>query len=159
MLKINRKKKEIEEKSIYTLFTIGYEKISIDYYLNKLVDKNIKTLVDVRKNPISMKYGFSKSQLKNFCVKLKMKYLHIPELGINSDKRQKLNSEYDYKKLFTNYKETLVNKTKYLDEVLSIYNNDKRIAITCFEKEHESCHRNYIAESLEKKHSIYVEHL
>jgi uncharacterized protein (DUF488 family) len=50
-----------------TLFTIGYEGISLEHYLNKLTRNNIKLLCDVRKNALSMKYGFSKSQLKNAC--------------------------------------------------------------------------------------------
>ncbi|WP_200885350.1 DUF488 family protein [Jejuia pallidilutea] len=50
-----------------TLFTIGYEGISLEHYLNKLIRNNIKLLCDVRKNALSMKYGFSKSQLKNAC--------------------------------------------------------------------------------------------
>jgi uncharacterized protein (DUF488 family) len=44
------------------LFTIGYEGLSIDAYLNKPISNNIRALIDVRKNPISMKYGFSKTK-------------------------------------------------------------------------------------------------
>lgn len=39
-----------------TLFTIGYEGISIDTYINKLLANQIKTLVDVRKNAYSNKW-------------------------------------------------------------------------------------------------------
>ena len=46
------------------LFTIGYEGISIDSYLNSLIAQDIAALVDVRNNPISRKCGFSKSQLQ-----------------------------------------------------------------------------------------------
>lgn len=49
------------------LYTIGYEGISLEEYLNRLIKNDVKVLVDVRKNPLSMKYGFSKSQLKAFC--------------------------------------------------------------------------------------------
>ena len=45
-----------------TLFTIGYEGISIDTYINKLLQNYIKTLVDVRKNAYSNKFGFSKKE-------------------------------------------------------------------------------------------------
>ena len=48
-----------------TLFTIGYESKSVESYTNQLIRENIKVLCDVRKNPLSMKYGFSKNQLKN----------------------------------------------------------------------------------------------
>src|SRR5690606_13764328 len=49
------------------LFTIGYEGISLEEYLNRLVRNNVHVLVDVRRNPLSMKFGFSKSQLIKYC--------------------------------------------------------------------------------------------
>jgi len=53
-----------------TLFTIGYEGISLEEYFNRLIKNDVKVLVDVRNNPLSMKFGFSKTQLKRFCEKL-----------------------------------------------------------------------------------------
>ncbi len=47
------------------IFTIGYEGLSIDAYLHKLIVNNIKILVDVRHNPQSMKFGFSKLLSRN----------------------------------------------------------------------------------------------
>ncbi|WP_348602891.1 DUF488 family protein [Bartonella tribocorum] len=44
----------------FCFFTIGYEGKSLENYLNCLLENNIKILCDVRKNPISRKYGFSK---------------------------------------------------------------------------------------------------
>jgi len=69
------------------LFTIGYEGISLEEYLVRLLKNDVKVLVDVRNNPLSMKYGFSKSQLKKYCASLGIEYVHIPEVGIQSDQR------------------------------------------------------------------------
>ena len=44
------------------LFSIGYEGITLETYINKLIINDIKVLCDVRKNAFSQKYGFSKSQ-------------------------------------------------------------------------------------------------
>ena len=90
------------------LFTIGYEGVSPEEYLNKLIKNNIKTVVDVRKNPLSRKYGFSKTQLCGLLEKLNIKYVHIPNLGIESDKRTNLNTIEDYNKLFDYYEETIL---------------------------------------------------
>ena len=49
------------------LYTIGYEGVSLEEYMNKLIRNGVEVLVDVRKNPLSMKYGFSKGLLKKFC--------------------------------------------------------------------------------------------
>lgn len=131
------------------LFTIGYEGISLEEYLNKLIKNNIKVLVDVRRNALSMKYGFSKSQLQHYCDNLGMLYLHIPEVGIQSDQRQELNTQDDYDNLFTTYcqtnlKGTITSQIKILD-LLKKY---KRIALTCFEANINQCHRKHLAEAI-----------
>ena len=85
------------------LFTIGYEGLSIDAYLNRLITNQVAMLVDVRKNPISMKYGFSKMQLVNATAKAGISYIHIPDLGIPSRLRQNLKSVSAYQELFEYY--------------------------------------------------------
>ena len=95
-------------KTETVLFTIGYEGLSLEEYLNKLIINGIRVLCDVRRNPLSMKYGFSKSQLKNACNGVGIEYVHIPEVGIESDKRQELNTQADYDKLFTFYKTNIL---------------------------------------------------
>jgi uncharacterized protein (DUF488 family) len=58
-----------------------------------------------------MKYGFSKSQLEKACDGVGVKYIHIPELGIDSDKRQVLNTQTDYDNLFMSYRNDILPKT------------------------------------------------
>ncbi len=131
------------------LFTIGYEGISLERYLNKLIRNNISLLCDVRKNALSMKYGFSKNQLKNSCEGVGIKYVHVPEVGIQSDKRQELNSQKDYDKLFREYVSNNLSQTlNYQKEILSLLKDNKRIALTCFEANNCQCHRTHLAESI-----------
>lgn len=144
------------------LFTIGYEGISLEYYLNKLIKNNIKVLCDVRKNALSMKYGFSKTQLKTACEKLGIAYIHIPEVGINSDKRNELNCQKDYDILFEDYKlNNLPQTIEYQKEILSLLMKNKRIALTCFEENICQCHRKHLAEAISnfKEFKYKVEHL
>ncbi len=132
------------------LFTIGYEGISLEKYFQKLIRNNIKLLVDVRRNPLSMKFGFSKSLLKKYCESLRIEYLHIPEVGIESGKRKSLHSQKDYDDLFENYRLTTLKITKPIQEkifyLLLKYN---RIALTCFEAYPEKCHRKHLAQAIE----------
>jgi uncharacterized protein (DUF488 family) len=138
-------------KSNTTLYTIGYEGKSLEQYLNILLVNDIKVLCDVRRNSISMKYGFSKSQLKNACEGVGIKYLHIPEVGIESDKRQVLNSQTDYDRLFAEYRKITLNNTieeqKY---ILKLIKENKRIALTCFEANINQCHRKHLSETIAK---------
>lgn len=138
-------------KTETVLFTIGYEGISLEAYLNKLILNDIHVLCDVRRNPLSMKYGFSKSQLQKACAGVGIEYVHIPEVGIESDKRQELNSQADYDKLFEFYKtKILINNVAKQKEILNLLIRKKRIALTCFEANIYLCHRKHLAESIAK---------
>lgn len=132
------------------LFTIGYEGISLEEYLVRLLKNDVKILVDVRNNPLSMKYGFSKSQLKKYCEGLGIKYVHIPEVGIQSEQRQELNTQADYDKLFATYRKQNLTKTaKAQTDILNLLKENKRIALTCFEANICQCHRKHLAEAIE----------
>lgn len=129
------------------LFTIGYEGVSLEEYLNKLIANDIKVLCDVRKNSYSMKFGFSKLQLQTACRGVGIEYTHIPQLGIDSDKRQELKTQSDYDKLFSLYRIDILSKTKdYQDNLLDLLTKHKRIALTCFEANIHQCHRKHLAD-------------
>lgn len=133
------------------LFTIGYEGISLEEYLNRLIRNDVKLLVDVRCNPLSMKYGFSKKQLERYCNSLGIGYIHFPEVGIASEQRQALNTQNDYDQLFAVYRKNILPKT--IDTQLKILNllkTNQRIALTCFESNIYQCHRKHLAESIER---------
>lgn len=145
-------KKVVKQKPISTkkaLFTIGYEGVSIEQYINKLIKADVKVLCDVRKNSYSMKYGFSKSQLKMACEGVGIQFLHIPEVGIVSDKRKELNNQSDYDLLFADYVKTVIPKTVSEQEmILNLIKEHQRVAITCFEKDICQCHRKHLAEAI-----------
>lgn len=131
------------------LFTMGYEGCSLEKYIQRLITNNIRILVDVRKNAFSMKYGFSKSILEKACAGVNIKYIHVPELGIDSEKRKDLNTQHDYDVLFDDYERTTLKKNwEYLLLVRSILNREHRICLLCFEKDPKQCHRTRIAKAL-----------
>lgn len=141
--------KAVPNENTTKLFTIGYEGISLEAYLNKLLKNNIKLLIDVRKNPLSMKFGFSKSSLSKYCNNLGIKYLHIPEVGIDSSKRQTLNDQSDYDSLFEEYTATTLKTTlKEQHNILGLLVTHQRVALTCFEAEPCQCHRTHLAKSV-----------
>ncbi|MBN2772906.1 MAG: DUF488 domain-containing protein [Prolixibacteraceae bacterium] len=131
------------------IFTIGYEGKSLENYLNILIQQNIKILCDVRKNPLSRKYGFAKKTLQNACESVNIKYIHLPELGIISEKRKKLNSQNDYDRLFIDYeKEILPTHQKEIKFILSLIKNYGRVALTCYEALPKQCHRTRVANAV-----------
>lgn len=132
------------------LYTIGYQGISLEEYLNRLIKKDIKVLCDVRKNSLSMKFGFSKKQLKSSCEKLGILFYHFPEVGIRSEKRKELNSQKDYDDLFAEYRNDLQQENSLITQksLIELINNHQRVAITCFEADINQCHRKHLAEKI-----------
>jgi uncharacterized protein (DUF488 family) len=131
------------------LYTIGYEGISLEAYLNKLIKNDIKVLIDVRNNPLSQKFGFSKSQLKRYCEGLNIEYLHFPEVGIQSEQRQELKEQNDYDNLFVRYRnEVLPQALSTQEKILTILREKKRVALTCFEANICQCHRKHLSEAI-----------
>jgi uncharacterized protein (DUF488 family) len=145
---LNQKNKLIKNST--KLFTIGYEGITLEEYLNKLIINDIRILCDVRKNPFSMKRGFSKKELQKACESLGIKYKHIPNLGIISEKRKELKTQKDYNILFNEYELTVLKENKEeIDYIYGLLKTYKRIALTCFEAEHCMCHRSRVSKEIE----------
>ncbi len=150
---------QIKDNDEEVLYTIGYEGKSFEEYSNLLIKNGVKLLCDVRKNPFSMKFGFSKKPLSTILPKIKIEYLHIPQLGVNSEEREGLNSVLDYKILFDHYKESLPSKQEGLIKIFDLVKQHKKVAITCFEKTHKMCHRHCVSDYLEHFYKIKVTHL
>ena len=134
--------------SVQMLFTIGYEGKSIESFMNTLIQNDIHLLCDVRKNPLSRKFGFSKDKLQHITEQIGIKYIHIPDLGIESEKRADLVTIEDYQNLFADYEQTLPSRQLQLEHLYSLLNSNKRIALMCYEKEPEMCHRHVIRDYL-----------
>lgn len=146
MRKVNAQRRIKREKQ---LCTIGYEGVTLEQFINKLLIEDIHVLCDVRKNAYSQKYGFSKSQLEKACHGVDIEYVHVPDLGISTDKRQNLRSQQDYDKLFSNYERTILPcQTTSLDFIYNLIKKKGRVALTCFERDPKQCHRTRIANAL-----------
>ena len=131
------------------LVTIGYEGRSLEAYLNLLLKNSVTLLCDVRRNPLSRKYGFSKSTLSKACEGVGIRYEHLPELGIDSDERRDLKTQADYDALFADYeRKSLPKQTAALATIRSWVKQGERVALTCFELLPHQCHRHCVAEAL-----------
>jgi uncharacterized protein (DUF488 family) len=136
------------------LFTIGYEGKSIEAFMNALIQNDIRLLCDIRRNPLSRKFGFSKNKLEHVAETVGIKYIHIPELGIEHDKRSSLESVDDYICLFEEYAKTLPDRMPQLELIYSLLRSKNRIALTCYEKEPQMCHRHVVRDYIATMHEI-----
>ena len=144
--RVHAQERHFEEAA---LFTIGYEGLSLEKYINKLLINDVRVLCDVRKNAFSQKYGFTKGTLKMACEGVGIKYVHVPQLGIESEERQELKTQADYDRLFERYEATTLRSNwEYLLQVREIIRENGRIALTCFEADPKQCHRSRVAKAL-----------
>lgn len=133
------------------LWTIGYEGLALEGYLNRLLRAGISVLCDVRRNPLSRKYGFSKRTLANGCAGVGIRYEHLPELGIASSERQNLDTQADYDALFDRYeREQLPGQSAAIGAIARWIRDGDAVALTCYERAPEQCHRHSVAEAIEQ---------
>ena len=141
------------------LYTIGYEGISIEGYINRLIENGVTLLVDVRYRPFSRKYGFSTKQLQYMTGECGIRYISLPELGIPGDKRRNLIARADYDRLFSHYRAELRQKKRYLKKLQDWLIQYPRMAITCFEKQPTDCHRFEVAKAVKARCGVALAHL
>ncbi|MBK6463013.1 MAG: DUF488 domain-containing protein [Myxococcales bacterium] len=148
--------------TVGALFTIGYEGRTQDEYLALLREAGVTLRADVRRNPISRKKGFSKSTLAQGCAAVGIRYEHLPELGIASEKRKNLATQADVDALFAEYeRDWLPTQGPALAKLWAWLDAGERVALTCFEREPGDCHRHCVAEALAVAHqpALLLAHL
>lgn len=139
----------LKRSTKYDIYTIGYEKRSINQYIELLKVASIKTLIDARKNPISQyKPDFNRDNLKKILQNNNIKYIHLPELGVPTEIRKQLTINSNYEWFFNWYDDNVIpilnNKAPELEKMVPI-------AFMCTEFDPTKCHRHRIALWFEKR--------
>jgi uncharacterized protein (DUF488 family) len=141
------------------IYTVGYEGQSIDSFLHKIIRSGISTILDVRANPVSRKYGFARSTLGRLSSKLGIHYMHVPELGIPSGDRKTLGSPDSYAELFARYEqEMLPRHNEALQRAASVVTSQSTVLL-CRENLPHFCHRGRLAIALQRLTGLSVEHI
>ncbi len=141
------------------VFTAGYERLSVDAFLNRLLNNGIQRIIDVRNNPIARRYGFHKSTLNRLSSRVQIDYIHIPELGIQSSLRRSLESLADYEELFKQYEETTLDQEKIAIEKAANLITEKASVLICMEADPVYCHRTRLANQISIKTGLDVKDL
>jgi uncharacterized protein (DUF488 family) len=147
------------KKALIAVYTIGYEGRSVDGFLDKLLHSGIRRIVDVRANPVSMKYGFAKSSLSGLATKLGIGYVHCPQLGIPSSRRKQAHTDTDFRKLFNYYESQIL--TAQEDGAAKVAELMKAMpsVLLCMEREAVNCHRGRLATRIAALNKLDVVHL
>jgi uncharacterized protein (DUF488 family) len=142
------------------LFTIGYEQTPAKAVLDELVEAGVKLLVDVRAVASSRRPGFSKNQLAAGLDERCIAYLHLRGLGTPKEGREAARSgKYDVlEKIYTKHLKTTQAKEE-LDELSALVKKSGPVCILCYERDHQHCHRRWIAEIIEDRDGVKIENL
>jgi Protein of unknown function, DUF488 len=141
------------------VYTIGYESRSVDGFLNNLIRRGIRRIIDVRANPISRKYGFARSALTRLSSKLGLGYSHFPELGISSKKRKEARTHAEFMQLFNHYEQqTLPARMFEMSRVAELMRSTPSVLL-CMEKEAVDCHRSRLADRIVSLTNLSQVHL
>lgn len=141
------------------VYTAGYEGRSIDSFLNLLVQNGIRRLIDVRKNPIARRYGFHRSTLQRLLGKLEIDYVHMPSLGIASEKRRELTDATTYQALFAEYKRGTLREEKVTLEKVGSLMRERPSVLVCMERDPNFCHRLAVAEVVSRLTALPIHNL
>src|SRR5580698_8012560 len=129
------------------LFTIGYEQTPAQSVLDELEQAGVKLLVDVRAVASSRRPGFSKNQLAAGLDERGIAYVHLKGLGTPKEGRLAARAgQYDVlQKIFAKQLKTPQAREE-LDELSALVKKAGPICLLCYERNHEHCHRRWIAE-------------
>ena len=154
-----RKRKEERPTGKCDVYTVGYEGLQIDGFLNILLKAGIQQVIDVRFNPVARRYGFHKSTLSGLCAKINIQYRHVRELGIPSELRTNLQQKSDYEKLFQDYKKKVLDVQQDSVKTISEWVASKPSVLMCMEADPCFCHRSHLAEQIASHTELTINHL
>lgn len=129
-----------------TLFTIGYEKRDSEDLISSLVNVGIEVLIDVRERPISRVPDFRKNALEAACVNAGIKYESRPELGSTSHQRERLRESGDFSEFKRRFRDFARRGREAEIEDLANMISKTVVALICYERLHEECHRSILAD-------------
>src|ERR1700728_1927940 len=141
------------------LLTIGYEGCTIDDVLAELKAAGVKLLVDVRAVPQSRKPGFSKRQLAAGLDASGIAYVHLQALGTSKPGRDAVRAGHPermepiFREHMTSHDaQAALSQAKQLAR-------ERRACLLCFERDHSTCHRRFVAEMIAAETGQTVIHL
>ncbi|TKA08486.1 DUF488 family protein, N3 subclade [Actinacidiphila oryziradicis] len=133
------------------LWSAGYEGRDIDSFVASLLDSQIEVVADVRLTPISRKPGFSKTRLGLALAEVGIEYTHLRGLGNPKDNRAPF---WDGRLVAgrARFRSVLRSDEGQSDlDRLAEHARQSRVAVLCFEKDEERCHRQVVLETIHKR--------
>ncbi len=141
-----------------TIFTIGYEGLTVGEFKSLLTTHGIGTVVDVRDLPVSRKPGFSKQVLRHELQLSGFGYVHIGSLGCPKPIREAYKRDHDWERYTEGFMRHLSGQKAAVGQ-LADQAKVTTCALLCFEADYNFCHRSMVAEAVHQQAGLEVEHI
>jgi uncharacterized protein (DUF488 family) len=142
------------------LCTIGYERRSLDEYVDLLLANGVEVVIDVRETAWSHKPGFSKTAFSAGLKAAGIDYVHLRAAGNPKWLRESASRHADCLAMYRQYIDQHPEVMSALHDTLSELGvTHRRIALTCFERHPGDCHRGILAEVWAESEGSEILHL
>ncbi len=139
---MSRTENMIEPASV--IYTVGYEGLALDEFLQQLRLARVQIVVDVRDVPLSRKRGFSKTALAAALDASGMEYLHVRSLGCPKAIRERYRTNRDWNAYTAAFLQHLREQAAAVSELAAVCAG-RATALLCYEADAGFCHRAYVA--------------
>lgn len=143
------------------IYTLGYQGLSAELYVQALVNAGVGVVLDVREHAWSQRPAFVKSTLQKALLAAGIRYEHIKAAGNPSQNRKTARSAAQ---CLGRYRTYLRENTDCLHSLLlaieSAADSGRPACLTCYERSYEECHRSVLIEELKTlESSLAANHL
>lgn len=143
---------ESRTPSAADFFTLGYTGRRLPELLQLLIGNDVRTLVDIRYNAVSMyRPELSKANLNRYITECGLVYVHLRELGVPREVRQRASNAANRDLIWDWYDENVL--PIYAGRNLHYFLNavEHPIALMCVEADPIECHRHRLFQALEDR--------
>ena len=133
-------------------YTTGYERRSLEQFIEILQAADIGTVIDIRHNPVSQyKPTFSSTNLKQSLSEHNIQYVHRGDLGVPSEIRKDISENGTRDSIWEWYKDNVLKNLPDRQLAQIIEEHSKAIVFLCLEEDPTVCHRHLLFEALERQ--------
>lgn len=141
------------------IWTMGYERASLDSVIGALRAAGVQTLLDVRELPLSRRAGFSKSPLRAALNEAGIGYVHLKGLGTPAEGRL-AGRQHDHARFWEIVERRMETPEAEADLLrAAAIARTERACLLCVEADPHICHRLRVGQLLAERFGFTVEHL
>lgn len=139
-----------------TICTIGYERRSLDEFLELLRGAPVDTLIDTRHRAGSRKRGFARTALTEALRRIGIRYEHRRDLGPPPHLMEVMRTTGSYS--LVAYEEFFEAQDELLSSLTEVAGTTRTVLL-CYELDPGVCHRSILAKHVAREAGLRIVHL